>query len=224
MDTNKSLKIKFEIIYKDDKNYYSEPIPPYVYDVFAYMKGTSKEKVKEQWETECKTEFYQSIQDEIIVRDILDELIKRMNIIEERFYESYSVVYIKTDSDYIGIENYNISVQELCRRFHISNTLQVYWIYSKYQGGIWEEGQIQYYMRSHESGSHHRAHVHVNAGHKYDASVDILTGKVLEGKLGKYEKKVIKKVSDNQKFLLQCWNDMTDGLKVDIDYHLKMHD
>ena len=95
MDTNKSLKIKFEIIYKDDKNYYSEPIPTYVYDVFAYMKGTSKEKVKEQWETECKTEFYQSIQDEIIVRDILDELIKRMNIIEERFYESYSVVYIK---------------------------------------------------------------------------------------------------------------------------------
>ena len=91
-------------------------------------------------------------------------------------------------------------------------------------GGIWEEGQIQYYMRSHESGSHHRAHVHVNAEHKYDASVDILTGKVLEGKLGKYEKKVIKKVSDNQEFLLQCWNDMTDGLKVDIDYHLKMHD
>ena len=36
-------------------------------------------------------------------------------------------------------------------------------------------------MQSREYGKHNRPHVHVNAGDRYSAAIDILTGEILAG-------------------------------------------
>jgi len=35
-------------------------------------------------------------------------------------------------------------------------------------------------------------------------------------------RKARKKILDNKQFLLECWNKMTDGLKVDINQYFKI--
>lgn len=48
---------------------------------------------------------------------------------------------------------------------------------------------------------------------------DILTGEILAGEIpGKYMKQIKNKVEKNRGFLIDCWNNMTDGINVDIDY------
>ena len=99
--------------------------------------------------------------------------------------------------------------------------LHLLFVFSIFQGEIWREGQIKYYMQSHESDSHNNPHVHVNIGHKYEASIDIINGNILAGKVPqKYYGKIIKKIKDNKDFLILCWNELTDGLKIDINYGL----
>ena len=46
-------------------------------------------------------------------------------------------------------------------------------------------------MQSREYGKHNRPHVHVNAGDRYSAAIDILTGEILAGEIpGKYMKQI----------------------------------
>ena len=128
-------------------------------------------------------------------------------------------IYIKSHEDFIEIENMDIMVETLLRKFQIEGNLQLYFAFSALQGDIWREGQIHYYMQSREYGKHNRAHVHVNAGDRYSAAIDILTGEILAGEIpGKYMKQIKNKVEKNRGFLIDCWNNMTDGINVDIDY------
>ena len=121
--------------------------------------------------------------------------------------------------DFIEIENMDIMVETLLRKFQIEGNLQLYFAFSALQGDIWREGQIHYYMQSREYGKHNRPHVHVNAGDRYSAAIDILTGEILAGEIsGKYMKQIKNKVEKNRGFLIDCWNNMTDGINVDIDY------
>ena len=127
--------------------------------------------------------------------------------------------YIKSEYDFIEIENSNIKMADFLERFSIKNILNLYFVFSAYQGDIWREGQIRYYMPSHEAGSHNNPHVHVIVNRDYSSTIDIETGKILAGKIpSKYKKKITDKIMNNQIFLLECWNNMTDGLKVDINY------
>ena len=49
--------------------------------------------------------------------------------------------------------------------------------------------------------------------------IDIPTGEILAGEMpGKYMKQIKNKVEKNRGFLIDCWNNMTDGINVDIDY------
>ena len=80
---------------------------------------------------------------------------------------------------------------------------------------------LRFYVRSHEAGNHHEAHVHVyDVGHQYDASVRISDGEVIAGKLPPKLAKLAKKsILADQEYFYNCWNTMTDGLKVDINHH-----
>lgn len=52
-------------------------------------------------------------------------------------------------------------------------------------------------------------------------SIEIKTGNKLAGNMKAKRLKIVKdKIIENQVFLLQCWNDKTDGLNVDINYYL----
>ena len=77
---------------------------------------------------------------------------------------------------------------------------------------------------SHESGSHNKPHVHVrDTQYRYNASVSLDDGEVIVGNLPKKLAKLAKKkVLSDQEFFYNCWNTMTDGLKVDINHHYKI--
>lgn len=85
-------------------------------------------------------------------------------------------------------------------------------------GGAWP---LRFYVRSHESGSHHEAHLHVrDVGHQYEASVRISDGEIIAGKLPRKLARLAKEsVLADQEYFYKCWNTMTDGLKVDINHH-----
>lgn len=80
---------------------------------------------------------------------------------------------------------------------------------------------LRFYVRSHEAGNHHEAHLHVrDVGHQYEASVRISDGEVIAGNLPKKLAKLAKKsILADQEYFYNCWNTMTDGLKVDINHH-----
>lgn len=80
---------------------------------------------------------------------------------------------------------------------------------------------LRFYVRSREAGNNHEAHVHVcDVGHQYEASVRISDGEVIAGKLSKKLAKLAKEsILADQEYFYNCWNTMTDGLKVDINRH-----
>lgn len=88
-------------------------------------------------------------------------------------------------------------------------------------GGVASEGPLRYYVHSHESGSHHEAHIHVrDNAYEYEASIRISDGEIIAGELpSKYAKMAKKKILSDQEYFYNCWNTMTDGLQVDINHH-----
>lgn len=80
---------------------------------------------------------------------------------------------------------------------------------------------LRFYVHSREAGNHNEAHIHIcDTGHKYEASVRISDGEVIAGKLPpKLAKLAKEKILADQEYYYNCWNTMTDGLKVDLNYH-----
>lgn len=217
------MRVNFEIVYTDENDeYFHSNIPPaYVYDVFADMKNVSLENMKKEYSKLSEFSFDVQIESTTTVKNLLDEIIDKMEIDHEKFYMCSSLVHIKTDKHIIGINKYGIFIRKICDMFDVFETINILFVFSKLQGNIWTEGKIRYYMQSHESGSHNKPHVHVNIDHKYDISVDITNGKVLVGTIPqKYEKEISKKIYENKCYLISCWNTMTDGLKIDLNYGL----
>lgn len=88
-------------------------------------------------------------------------------------------------------------------------------------GEVGSEWPLRFYVYSHESGRHNEAHIHVrDVGHRYEASVRISDGEIIAGELpAKYAKLAKRKILSDQAYFYNCWNTMTDGLKVDINHH-----
>lgn len=86
-----------------------------------------------------------------------------------------------------------------------------------------EEG-ILYYIYSHEKGKHHLPHVHVNTtDHDHSAVITIHDGEIIEGYLpGKKRKKAKMHILDNKEYFYDCWNKLTDGIRVDVNKHFKL--
>lgn len=85
-------------------------------------------------------------------------------------------------------------------------------------GCICEDEGIRYYMNSRERGKHNEPHIHLRSlGSCEEAVIIIKTGKII----GEFPRKLIKKarnkVKAEEKFFLEQWNVLTDGLKVDIN-------
>lgn len=88
-------------------------------------------------------------------------------------------------------------------------------------GDVRSEGPLRFYVHSRESGSHNEAHIHVcDVGRRYEASVRISDGEIIAGALPrKLAKLAKKKILSDQEYFYNCWNTLTDGLKVDINHH-----
>lgn len=85
-------------------------------------------------------------------------------------------------------------------------------------GRICEEDGIRYFMNSRERGRHHEPHIHLLALDSCEEAVIIIKTREV---IGDFPRKLVKKarrnVEKNEKFFLEQWNVLTDGLKVDIN-------
>lgn len=87
-------------------------------------------------------------------------------------------------------------------------------------GMICEEEGIRYYMNSRERGKHHEPHIHLRALNSCEEAVIIIKNREVIGDFPrKLIKKARKKVIKNERFFLEQWNVLTDGLKVDINHY-----
>jgi len=211
----KYMLIKSKILYMDDDHYYLTPIPSYFYSVFAITEETLP-----QYEKDCNIEINYTITRETTIQEIQNALCKKMSKQVGLVCRNYFGIYLRTDSDFICIEDTAINVEHVLDLFHIKDNVCFCFIFSAYQGDIWREGQIRYYMHTREKG-HNVPHVHVNISHEIDISINFLTGEILAGKIPpKYKKEIMDKIfnDDNQKKLIESWNCTTDGIKIDLNY------
>lgn len=89
-------------------------------------------------------------------------------------------------------------------------------------GNIWRENSLRFDMHSHEGNRHNEPHVHVwDKQSDEEASISLSTLIILDGSLSsKSYKKAKSIIRNNQDYFITCWNDLTDGLALDIDHHL----
>jgi len=90
------------------------------------------------------------------------------------------------------------------------------------EAGLFDKvDNIRFYFHSHEGDRHNEPHVHVyDVGGNFEVSISLLTGEVLTPgwKIPKKALKIARKrIFDNQQLFLEGWNELTDGLSVDIN-------
>ena len=191
------MKIKSEIIYTDTIYYYKKPVPGYICSILSANDPDGKNLNILERDSELELEYI--LEPNTTMSDIRNAICEKMNKQIGDLCRSCPCICIKSHEDFIEIENMDIMVETLLRKFQIEGNLQLYFAFSALQGD--------------------RPHVHVNAGDRYSAAIDILTGEILAGEIpGKYMKQIKNKVEKNRGFLIDCWNNMTDGINVDIDY------
>lgn len=211
------MQVFCRIIYMDDERYYTEPVPPYIYSILSYHENM--ECIKQILKKDSVLNIECPIDKETTVADIQNIICSRMNKYVGNLCSSCPCICTKSQQDFIRIENLLIKIEYLLNKFDIKDIFYLYFVFSAFQGDVWREGQIRYYMQSHESGRHNQPHIHVNISGQYNSSINILTGETLAGEVPqKYRKEVENKIKNNREFLIFCWNNMTDGLKVDINY------
>lgn len=142
-----------------------------------------------------------------------------MKVDPESLFQCTSLVRYKSEREMVEVNNYDTLLQKLEDEFGKREIYDMFFVFSALQGDVWREGQIRYYMQSSEAGSHNTPHVHVNIAHTASASISIIDGTILAGKIPqKYKSEITQKVRRNREYLIQCWNTMTDGINVDINY------
>ena len=217
------MKISFEIEYTDEAgNYYRRfPVPGYLAEVFTQFMHKTCDAIEKDYPFETKYSFEYPVDEYTQLSDLVDRYLEYIGFYHKEFYRCSSMVYLKTNSDYVHIAEFSYRITDLLKHYPGLTELNLFLVFSSLQGAVLVEDNIKYYIYPRERGKHHLPHVHVIIGDKCSVSISITNVVVLAGKLpGKIERKVLKKVRDNKEYLLDCWNKMTDGLEVDINYGL----
>ena len=153
------MKIKSEIIYTDTIYYYKKPVPGYICSILSANDPDGKNLNILERDSELELEYI--LEPNTTMSDIRNAICEKMNKQIGDLCRSCPCICIKSHEDFIEIENMDIMVETLLRKFQIEGNLQLYFAFSALQGDIWREGQIHYYMQSREYGKHNRPHVHV---------------------------------------------------------------
>ena len=166
----------------------------------------------------------------------------RRNILREMFFEYdenttladfecfiKNIIQIPSESGKIAffsgpvrywVDNSNAKFAKAISNFdcYATRVLEVGLYVSMDAGAICEEDGIRYYMNSRERGKHHEPHIHLRSLDSCEEAVIIIkTREVIGDFPRKLIKKARKKVEKNERFFLEQWNVLTDGLKVDIN-------
>ena len=129
------------------------------------------------------------------------------------------------DGSRAEIDNPNANFKYLLNKYldpNKTNLIRVSFLVCADAGDVMKYENLRFYMPSKEKG-HNLPHVHVedrNSGNT--CSICILNGQKLAG--DKFKTKDLRKaqkiIIDKQQFFIDCWNKITDGLKVDINHKL----
>lgn len=131
---------------------------------------------------------------------------------------------ILQDDILFGVDDLSLNFLSLLDRLKLDKSkILIYLIYSHQAGYVLDaKDGVKYRMYSKERGKHNVPHVHIEFYVDRNASISIIDGKVLSGDvLNKVLKIVRKRITENQYTLLSTWNELTDGLRVDLDNYLK---
>lgn len=165
------------------------------YDETTTLENIRRSIIEKIWNCDCSEQ-------------ILDGVVSFTFIVGKERYEIEN-----PNQNFCFIKDYYLDVDHTDR-------IQVCFLVSHDAGAVGpQDGPLRYHMYSREKGRHKAPHVHVyDVSHEYKATVMILTGEIV-GKLPqKYEKMAKEEIVQNQKYYIECWNTLTDGLKVDINH------
>lgn len=123
------------------------------------------------------------------------------------------------------IDNPNVNFSYLLDKYldpNKSNLIQVSFYVCTDAGDVLKYENLRFYMPSKEKG-HNKPHVHIEDTKTGNTcSVCILDGEKLAGDV--FRQKDLRKaqhiISEKREFFIECWNKLTDGLKVDINHEL----
>lgn len=127
------------------------------------------------------------------------------------------------------IDNIMIKPMNTLRRYTDNELLELFIIIPGDAGELfrnipseYNDAGVRYYLRSHEGDRHHKPHVHLLYKHTGSATVDIISGDVIDQSGGRFPgkqlKAAIQRIRDNEPLLIDAWNRQTDGLTVDLNY------
>lgn len=215
----KMIRVSSTILMFNGDEYYYADSPGIAAGLFGELRSTDTLTELKDFHKYSKLSFEMMAEENTPFEFLKEELVRRLEYSEEIVMERGFPLYIQTDSMLVFIGNMSYCIEKFMKRFHIKDQiLTVYLIYSNQAGEIWSDDGLRYYMNSKEAGRHNRAHVHVRFKHEEEGAIAIDNGEVLAGDLSpRIIKKAKKKILANQQFLFECWNDMTDGLYVDIN-------
>lgn len=212
--------VDFKILFDDGKRYYCPQAPGIVSSLFESCRVGSEECEPEEvrFKKYSNVSFRMLMDTQTTFSNILSKwsLISGLDL--DRVKDIYGKLPIATiqDGNLLWIDNQLCLVSDLFQ-IEESEQIVVFLIFNCQAGNIWNENGIRYDMHSREKKQHHTPHIHV----KYrdnEASVSLITGEIEDGLLPNKIHKVVKnKILNNQFFLLDFWNNKTDGIKVDLN-------
>lgn len=103
-----------------------------------------------------------------------------------------------------------------------TGSMKVCFLVSHDAGVVYKENRLRFCMNSREGTQHNEPHVHVeDVRHEFAASLDLFTGDVLAGELpAKFKNEANRILSDNRDYFIKSWNQLTDGIRIDINHGL----
>ena len=156
--------------------------------------------------------------------DIINAVRHDLGVDNEEFLGMPLYYYFLNNGERYGVDDFGQAFCKVADKYLIDSskqTITISVLLSCDAGAVTTVHPLRFYMNSHEAGSHNKPHVHVcDNQHQYSASISIEDGEVIAGRLSNKLAKLAKQtILSDQKFFYNCWNTMTDGLRVDINKH-----
>ena len=158
------------------------------------------------------------------VGEVLEQIVDSFNL-DEDYLINEATVYFLGENDRFNVFDRGINFLFLKNKYFDpdkTDKISIEILIGVDAGCVDEYETLRFYFHSKESGSHNEPHVHVcNLSREYEASISLVTGKLLAGEMPrKLLKKARKRIKDRQWDFLNWWNALTDGLKVDVNHSL----
>ncbi len=179
-------------------------------------------------------EYNQSTTIGDLCEKIINEMIRKIDnpILSYMDFRNlyFSRLNFLTDTQRYSVSNYEANLSAVIKN-HLdpdnNGIINVSVLACADAGEVLTQKNLRYKMRSREGNKHNNPHVHVLDIHtRQEASISIIGDfHVLAGSLPSKDLKVaLETIKEKQEFFIECWNTLTDGLHVDINYALHLID